>query len=45
MITLRYRTVGGLRFLRIARFQFSWCMVRRARVVLVLRPEWLVGEG
>lgn len=26
---MRYFKVGGLRFLRIGRVQFSWCVVKR----------------
>lgn len=29
-MTLRYRKVGGLRFLRVARLQVSFCVVRRS---------------
>jgi hypothetical protein len=28
---MRYFKVGGLRFLRIGRFQISWCMCKRKR--------------
>ena len=26
---ISYRKIGGLRFLRVGRFQISWCLMRR----------------
>ena len=31
-MTLRYRRVGGIRFLRLFRLQISFCIVRRVEV-------------
>jgi hypothetical protein len=31
---MRYFKVGGLRFLRIGRFQLSWCVCKRKPCVL-----------
>lgn len=43
----RYRKVGGIRFLRIGRFQFSFCLCRGTREVTVAerRAERQITRG
>lgn len=42
---IRYKKVGGLRFIRVLRFQFSWCVCRRPTITKKLRDVTAVEQG